>query len=412
MATLLSINNYFYRRGGAEAVFLEHGRLFEQIGWSVVPFAMQHPLNIATPFSRYFVDEIEFGSRYSLSEKLLRLPRVIYSLQARRNLGRLLDDVRVDIGHAHNIYHHLSPSILWTLRSRGIPTVLTLHDLKIACPAYTMLAHDGVCERCRHGRLHNVVLHRCMKQSATLSAVVMIEAVLHRIIGSYRHCVSRFVVPSLFYIRKFVDWGMPERMFRHIPNPIDANLFRPDYAAGERVLYFGRLSHEKGLQTLVSAAAAANCPLSIVGTGPELGSIKEAAVRQRADVLFLGYLTGDRLHEEVRRARAVVLPSEWYENAPMTVLEAYAMGKPVIGADIGGIPELIKDYETGFLFPSGDVRRLSKILKEVSSMSSASLEEMGRRARRWVEQDFSAAEYRRKIVAVYEELGVRSDGVA
>jgi glycosyltransferase involved in cell wall biosynthesis len=165
MSTLLSINNYYYYRGGAETVFLEQNKLLERQGWKVVPFAMHHPKNMSTPWSAFFVDEIEFGQDYSFAQKLLRAPKVIYSIEARRKLNRLLNQVKPDVAHAHNIYHHISPSILSLLKGRGVPTVLTLHDLKIACPAYHMLAPDGICERCKGGHLYNVVANRCIKGS-------------------------------------------------------------------------------------------------------------------------------------------------------------------------------------------------------------------------------------------------------
>jgi glycosyltransferase involved in cell wall biosynthesis len=411
MATLLAINNYYYQRGGAEAIFLAHNRMFEALGWKVAPFAMKHPMNLATPFSEYFVEQIEFGTQYSLGEKLRRIPKVIYSLEARRNLARLLDRVRPDVCHAHNIYHHISPSILGLLQRRAIPTVMTLHDLKIACPQYQMLAPDGICERCRGGRLHNVVVHRCIKASASLSAVVMAEALLHQLLGSYRQCVGLFITPSRFYMDKFIEWGMPASKFRHIPNFVDAGRFRPLYAPGKAFVYFGRVSREKGVATLIRCAAAARCKLFVLGTGPELEEMRRLAEQLAADVSFPGHLEGDALHELIRSARAVVLPSEWYENAPVSVLEAYALGKPVIGARIGGIPELIREDETGLTFTSGNESSLTAALHGMAQRSDAQIHEMGRRARSWVEERFTAEQYRERILETYQELGVRGPGV-
>lgn len=406
MAVLLSINNYHYSRGGAETVYLEHNRMFERQGWTVVPFSMRHPRNLPSRWDEYFVDEIEFGQQYSLRQKLARVPRVIYSVQARRRLGRLIDAAAPDICHAHNIYHHISPSILGLIRKRQLPVVMTLHDLKLACPAYQMLAHDGICERCRGGRLHNVVRHRCIKDSTALSAVVMIEATLHRLLGSYSRCVDRFVVPSRFYARKLQEWGFDPARFRYVPNFVDVERHEPDCKAGHNVIYFGRLSREKGLHTLVRAVAKVQARLAIAGTGPELESLQGLAAEIGADVDFLGHLTGSALHEAVRRARAVILPSEWYENAPMSILEAYALGKPVIGASIGGIPELIRDGVTGCRFESGSVVSLAAAIDRILSLRDSDVMEMGSAAREWVGADFTADAYQERMAQVYSELGV------
>jgi glycosyltransferase involved in cell wall biosynthesis len=405
MTTLLSINNYHYYRGGAETIFLEQNRLFREHDWEVVPFAMQHPHNLPTPWSKFFIDEIEFGSNYSLAGKLARVPKVIYSLEARRKLDLLLAEVSPDICHAHNIYHHISPSILSLLRDRHIPVVLTLHDLKLACPAYNMLAPDGVCERCRDGRLYNVLLHRCIKGSAALSALALAEAALHRMLGTYTTCVSRFVAPSRFLMQKLCDWGLPRSLFSHVPNFIAVDRYLPAYSAGSDIVYVGRLSREKGLVTLIRAAAAAKARVLIAGTGAQLEELRELATRLNADVQFLGYLTGDALHEAIRQARAVVLPSECYENAPMSILEAYALGKPVIGARIGGIPELLREGETGFGFDSGNVDSLVAALRRVLDLPDSTVESMGRSGRRWLEEDFTAELYVQRLLAVYREVG-------
>ena len=405
MPTLLAVHNYYYYRGGAETLFLEHNRLLEQQGWEVVPFAMRHERNLPSPWSEFFVDEIEFGRNYSLIQKLSRVPKVIYSVEARRNLARLLDTIEPDLCHVHNVYHHISPSILGLLKQRRIPTVLTLHDLKLACPAYYMLSNGTVCEKCRGGRTYNVLLNRCIKGSVSLSAVVFAEAVLHRLLGTYRNCVDRFIVPSRFYIDKFEQWGMPRTLFRYIPNFVDVPRYSPRFAPGSYFLFFGRLSPEKGVSTLIRAAAQCGQPLMVTGTGPEEQALRELAAGCGAPVQFSGYKSGDALHDVVRGARAIVLPSEWYENAPMSVLEAYALGKPVIGARIGGIPELILEGETGYSFESGNVDSLAASLRAMSALNDGEIEQMGRRGRAWVEQNFSAQMYRDRILGIYQELG-------
>jgi glycosyltransferase involved in cell wall biosynthesis len=236
----------------------------------------------------------------------------------------------------------------------------------------------------------------------------MAESVLHRMLGSYRDCVSRFIVPSRFYLEKFVEWGFPRERFAHVPNFVDAARYAAQFAPGKSFLYFGRISREKGVATLIRAAAEARVPLEIAGTGPQQQELAQLASELGADVKFLGYLTGEALHEVVRRARAVVLPSEWYENAPMSILEAYALGKPVIGATIGGIPELIREGVTGVTFTSGEAASLSAALRDIASRADAELENMGREGRDWVSSEFTAAGYRQRIADTYRALGVDS----
>jgi len=402
--TLLSVNNYHYRRGGAEVVFLEHNRLFEERGWRVVPFSMKHPKNRPTEWSVHFAEELEFGSRYTAWGQLRRVPRVIWSLDARRRLAELLQVVRPRVAHAHNIYHHLSPSILGLLRSEGIPVVLTVHDLKLSCPAYNMYSHGHVCERCKGGKLYNVVSQRCIKGSLMLSTLIGLESLTHRLLRTYERHVSAFVAPSRFIIDKLVSWGWDRARFRYIPNFVDADAHEPSFEAGRGFVYFGRLSRVKGLATLVRAAALSGQPVRLVGTGPEEAALRALVAELDAPVEFAGFQSGRALHEHIRSARAVVLASECYENAPLAILEGYALGRPAIGAEIAGIPELIRPCETGHLFTVGDVQSLAEAMGAMAALPDARVAEMGRAGRAWVEDSFGPADYVRRMSELYAEL--------
>ncbi len=403
---LLSINSYHYRRGGAEVVFLEHNRLFGEIGWQVVPFAMHHPKNLPTEWESNFADEIEFGEKYSLWQKMVMASKVIYSFEARQKISRLIKIVQPDIAHAHNVYHHLSPSFFSVLKAQNIPTVMTLHDLKLACPAYKMLTYDGICERCKGGSIWNVVKHKCVKNSGVLSTVIMLETLVHRLLGCYSKGVDRFVVPSRFYLEKMVEWGWQRDQFTYIPNFVDVDHLLPSGEPGEAFVYFGRLGPEKGLSTFVRAVASANVKGWIVGTGPEEEMLRRLVNETEADVEFLGYRSGESLFNTIRDARAVVLPSEWYENAPMSIMEAYALERPVIGANIGGIPELIREGETGALFSSGNADDLAECMRRFSIMSKENILSMGKVGRIWMMQDFTTVRYRERILELYRDLGV------
>jgi glycosyltransferase involved in cell wall biosynthesis len=402
--TLLSINNYYYPRGGAEVVFFRHNGMLHDAGWDVVPFAMNHRMNIGGERSE-FVSEIEYGRESDgLATRLRKGLKAVYSFEARSKLARLIDRSGPDLCHAHNVYHHLSPSILGLVRSRGIPLVMTLHDLKIACPAYSMLTHDGVCERCKDGRLYQVVTNRCMKGSLALSALVMLESYLHLALGSYLRNVDRFLVPSRFYLHKLVEWGFPAERFEYVPNFVAAESFEARYAPGARFVYFGRLSPEKGIATLIRAAAEAQVGIDVIGTGPAESELRALAAGR--DVRFLGYLTGTKLNAAVSSARAVVVPSEWYENAPLAVLEGAALGKPLIVARIGGLPELVVEGESGWSFESRSVSDLAATLRRVARLSDADVAAAGMAARRRIEDEFSPQRYLERIRGVYSRLGV------
>ena len=404
---LLAINNYYYRRGGAEVLFLEHNRMFENIGWQVVPFAMRHPNNLPSAWSEYFPDEIEFGASYGLAGKLARAARVIYSTQARQRMRRLLDKVRPQIAHVHNVYHHLSPSFLPLLRERGLPVLMTVHDLKLACPAYTMISGGKPCERCRGGKLYNVAVHRCIKASLALSSLVMVESYLHRLLGLYEKNIDRFIVPSRFLLDKLVQWGWARERFAYIPNFVDVDRFKANSRPGRRFVYCGGLIDIKGVATLVQAAVLARQPLTIVGRGPDEARLRALSEANGGDVIFTGHLTKDALAAVVQEARAVVVPSECHENAPLALLEAYAAGRPVIGSRIAGIPELVREDETGVLYPTGDAEALAAALIRFAQLPDARVSAMGAAGRAWVERDFNAAIYLERQLGLYESLGVR-----
>ncbi|MHB8848673.1 MAG: glycosyltransferase family 4 protein [Burkholderiales bacterium] len=408
MPKLLSINNYHYRRGGSDVVYLEHAALMEELGWQNAFFSMHHPKNIESEWSQYFVDEIEFGHAYSLAEKVSMVSKVIYSFEAQKKLRRLMQRYQPDIAHLHCIYHHLSPSIIPELAKVGVPVVMTAHDLKIACPAYKMLNDGGICERCKDGSFLNVIKHRCVRGSTGASAVVAVESMLHYRLNTYKKHLSKVVVPSRFFMEKFVEWGWPREKFIHIPNYVDATRFTPAYQPGDYFLFFGRLAPEKGVSTLIRAAQAAGVKLKLAGTGPEQDMLHALALELKAEVEFLGYQSGDALHALIRGARAIVLPSEWYENAPMSILESYAFGKPVIGANIGGIPEMIVEGETGWQFESRNVDELSAVLSQVQTMSDGDIAALGKAARAMVESKFNRAGYVQATLNMYAELGMKA----
>jgi len=407
-ARLLSLNSYHYRRGGSDAVYFEHDALFQNKGWETGFFSMQHEKNESSPWSRYFVDELEFGSSYSLGQKLKMSAKVVYSFEARNKIKRLVNDWRPDIAHVHCIYHHLSPSVLGALKKEGIPTVMTAHDLKVACPAYKMLNTQGICERCKNGNLTYMLKYCCIHESLSVSALVMIESAVQKLFKLYKKNLDRIVVPSNFYREKLIEWGWSPEQLAYIPNYIRPNQYTPKYSPGDYLFYFGRLAPEKGLETLIHAAKQAGVRLLIAGTGPHEEKLKSLATDSHSQIEFLGFCSGETLHDLIRGSRAIVLPSEWYENAPISLLESFACGKIVIGANIGGIPELLTDGATGYLFKSGDKDDLINIIESVYGLEDSVIESMGKHAREYVSNNYTPERYVEDMTSLYRELGVDS----
>jgi glycosyltransferase involved in cell wall biosynthesis len=413
MPQLLSINNYYYLRGGSETVYFEHNRLFADAGWEVVPFSMQNALNQPSKWSSHFARETDGGERRSPLAKLSRAGSAIYSTDSARRIRELIALTRPDVAHAHNIYHHLSPSVLVELRRQGIPVVLTLHDLKLVCPAYKMYTEGAVCEQCRGGALRNVVRNRCIKRSTAMSALVWLESTVHKALDLYGGTVTRFVVPSRFFLAKFAEWGLDTSRFVHIPNSVNVETMTVGAVEGapsDPFVYLGRLVPEKGVATLIRAAAEARVALRIIGTGPEESALRQLAAELGGEVEFTGYLAGSALLSAVSSACAVVVPSEWYENAPISVMEASALGRVVIGANIGGIPELIRSGETGFVFTSGSVDSLVDVLTRVRGLAASSLRHIGAAGREWMRAEFSPEAYRNRMMDLYAQIGTSAAG--
>ncbi len=396
-------NKYYFLKGGAERYMFDLAALLERHGHEVVPFAMRDRRNAATPWRRHFVSPVR-TERVSFSLAGARTAgRMLYSFEAKRKFARLLDRARPDLVHVHNIYHQISPSILPEAARRGIPVVLTAHDYKLVAPNYT-LYHDGaVCEHTKPDRWWEAVRNRCVKGSKLAGALEAAEMWLHRRLGLYARNVARIVCPSRFVMALLEEYGIPGDKLVHVPHFIDPAAWTPSFEGGY-ALFVGRLSQEKGAAALVRAAAARpEIPVHVVGAGPEEQLLKDLARRLGAEnVVFRGWLEGEDLRREYAGSRFVVVPSLWYEVFGLTVLEAYASGKPVIASQMGGLAELVRDGETGALVSAGDADGLAALMAELWA-EPGQCEAMGREARAWVERDFGPKAHYRRIMAVYEE---------
>lgn len=400
---ILSVNKFYYLKGGCEAYLFSLNRLLEEKGMEVVPFSMKHQANVYTPFESYFIENVDYW-KAGFFKKIKYSAKIIYSLEADRKIGRIARDAKPDLAHVHNYYHQLSPSVLRSLKKHGIPIVQTVHDLKPLCPNYKMLSGGKVCERCRKFRYYNCLVERCVKGSLPASLTCTLESYFNRLIGSY-DCIDIYITPSLFFRNKFLEYGYPAKKVKYVPNFVDTRFYKPCYEAGNYLVYFGRLSEDKGVLTLTRAMKSVrDISLYIVGEGP----LKEKIYRcmnenDIRNVCLTGFKTGRELEELVRGSRFTVLPSELYENCPISVLESMAWGKPVIGSDIGGIRELVRHGATGLLFEPGNPEQLAERINYLCNKPSEA-KRMGMEARKRVEAEFDSEKHFESIFGIYNSL--------
>jgi glycosyltransferase involved in cell wall biosynthesis len=401
--TVLSVNKFHYITGGADRCYLQWADLLERQGHETVFFSMHHERNLPTPYAKYFVDEVDFFNS-SMRDLPSMAMRVLYSFQARKRIEALIQDTQPDVAHLHNVAHQLSPSILHPLKKHGIPVVQTLHDYKFGCPTYMFYTEGQVCERCKGGRYYNVLLHRCNRGSLAASALNCAEMYFHQLLGIYDN-VDAFISPSNFLRQKMIEYGVaPERVVC-IPNFIALDEYRPEYTHEDYFLFCGRLLAIKGVRTLLAAMASIKeAKLYVVGEGELKQELEShAADRGMENVSFLGYKSGEELKSIIAKSMFSVIPSEWYENLPYAVLESFALGTPVVAANIGGIPELIDEGVDGVLFKPGDVDDLVDKIRSLLARRQ-DLAEMGRQARAKIERQYDAETHYDRVLSLYQTL--------
>ena len=400
---ILLVNKYFFIKGGAENSFFVKAELLKKYGHEVVFFSMKDPRNFPSNYANYFVSNVNYdkgGLGYNLNIAL----KLLYSFEAKGNINHLINNTRPDLIHLNNIYHQLSPSILHTIKKHGLPMVMSLRDYKMVCASYSMSIGGKICEACKEGKYFHCFFKSCVKRSHSKSLLSTIEMYLHhRILNIYR-LVDVFISPSRFLKDKVAEMGFKGRVV-HIPNFVFMEDFIPSYTSEDRVIcYFGRLAETKGIEALISAVKELDVELRIIGEGPYRPTLEAYVQRNKIrNVVFTGYMPGTLLQEEIRRSLFTVIPSEWYENNPRSVIESFALGKPVVGAHIGGIPELVRDGETGFTFnafSTSDLRtKIVRLLKD-----PALVEQMGRNARRFVEIELNANLHYKRLMEVYRSI--------
>lgn len=399
--TILQANKFYYLRGGVERYVFTLQNWLEAEGHQVVPFAMDHPNNVETPYRQFFPSYVHTEDVRLRPHALKVLGRMFYSFGARRNMKDLVLDTRPHLAHIHNIYTQLSPSILQPLYQNNVPIVMTAHDHHLISPHYNLWA-KGCGPDYRQTGLVGGTLSRFHKQSFSASFAQVAAYKFVRARQFYERYVNLFAVPSKYLLRQLVIGGFPEEKLRHLPHGVDPGIVEPRYDHDNYMLFVGRLVPEKGVETVIRLARLLpDINFKIVGVGPAQDRLHLLS-HGHANIELLGFKAGDALKDLYRGAQAVLLPSQVEDVFPLTVLEAFAAGKPVIGSHVGGVPEMIEDGQTGFLVQPTDLHGWTEAVMRLA-YDDYLRSEMSKHARAAAETTFHINKHFAGLKRIYAE---------
>lgn len=400
---ILFCNKYNFAFSGTEVYLFELMELLRAHGHEVALFSMSDPRGQPTPYDAHFVPHLDFKSQPGFWRLARQLPRVIYSTQARQKIRGIVREFRPDVAHIRNIYHHLTPSILWELKAHGIPVLYHLNDFKLLCPSYNMVSNGEACERCKGGAFWHTLRSDCYPGIGAGIALTA-EAYAHRWIRSYQKCVALFLAPSRFVRDKFVEHGWDGCRFRELPHFQSAHQLA-QAAPDAPLLYCGRLSSEKGVEDLLRAMKhTPQLHLVIAGDGPQKDELQKLqADLHLSNVEFIGHVSAEERDRLIRRSRFTLLPSHAYETLGKTILESYAEGRAVVASDLGSRREFVRHGETGLLYSCGDVKELVESIRMLAADPGMS-DRLGRAGWEFVRDRHTPEGHYSTLCGIYEEL--------
>lgn len=406
--TVLLIDVYNFNKGGAETVCFNTGKMLEEHGHKMVYFTLKWANNNPSPYSKYFPESKE--TRRGPLKQVKNMINYFYHFEAARKIEKLILDERPDIAHIHLMWGQITPSIFPVLKKYNIPILFTVHDYRIVCPAYTFRNGKGqICEECQGKHFYKCFTNTCCKGSKLMSAVMTAEQYFRNAFFNPAKNIDGFIYVSNF-AKEIQERYMPA--VKSIPNIVLYNFSTSiveqskTMPAEKYFLFFGRLSYEKGVKTLLEAfEKLPDCKLKIAGTGPMEADLKQMKLtRKMGNVEFLGYKIGKELSDLVAGAYFVIVPSEWYENNPMTIIEAYSVGTPVIGAKIGGIPEIVVDGKTGYQFESGNACDLKDKIVSANKLSDSEYQVFSSNTLKFANDNLSKDSYWNKLIDFYSRF--------
>jgi glycosyltransferase involved in cell wall biosynthesis len=401
---ILYCNKYNYAFSGTEVYLFEAMELMRSKGHEVALFSMADPRGNPTAYDHHFVPHTDFKNPGGWFRKVGLAVRAVYSRDARLRIRAMIAEFRPDLAHVRNIYHHLSPSILWELKAQKVPVVYHLNDFKVLCASYNLVLRGEACEACKGGEFWHALKEKCYPGWGARMTLVA-EAYIHKWLGTYRKCVDCFLAPSQFVRDKFVEHGWDPERFEVLPHFQRVEGVAERNAENAPLLYFGRLSPEKGVEDLLRAMQRLpHLRLIVAGDGPERGRLEQLAVGlELENVEFAGHVRGEMLDRLIAESRFTVLPSHAYETLGKTILESYAKARAVVATDLGSRRELVQAGRTGLLYRTGDVEQLAFAIEFLSSQPELA-EKMGRAGREQVRERYTPDGHYEALIGLYERL--------
>ncbi len=408
---ILYCNKYNFPFSGTESYLFSAMELMRAQGHETALFSMADARGNPTAYDQFFLPHVDFKDGNQGPFRKARLAaHAVYSREARIRLRKMIAEFRPDVAHVRNIYHHLSPSILWELKEQRVPVLYHLNDFKLLCPSYNMVAKNHACEHCHGGQFWRVLTEGCYPGPVGSGAVLAAEAYFHKWMRTYEKCVDLFLAPSRFVKEKLVENGWDARKIEVLPHfqTVPEKCFA-EPAEDAPILYFGRLSPEKGLTDLLRAMKRLpRIRLQIAGDGPQRAELERLTEQLSLNnVEFVGHVTGEALDKLVASSRFTVLPSRAYETLGKTILESYALGRTVVASDLGSRRELVEEGKTGLLYRPGDVEQLAGAIAFLCDRPALALQ-MGATGREMVRERHKPEHHYAVLAGLYERLAERT----
>lgn len=386
---ILIVHNFYRIKSGEDIAIEKEREILESFGNSTILYERENR-------------EID---NFTFFQKSLFPFNTVFSFKTYREVRKIVKKEEPDIVLVQNVFPLISPSVYYALKKEKLPVVQRVYNYRLVCPNGVLYSKGEICERCIKGNYFHCILRKCYRQSYILSAIYAIALWIHRFLKTFVNNIVFFVVPDEFLrTRLLFIKGLKDEKIRKVLNPFDIKEYKPNYSFEKYFVYLGRLEPEKGIQTLLKAMREIkSVKLIVIGSG-SLQKELERYVKKNDlnNIEFIGPRYGNELNDILRKCMFVVVPSEWYDNLPMVICQAFAMGKPIVASEIDGIPEIVKNGVDGLLFTPGNSEHLAEKISYLINNPELMIK-FSRNARKEAEELFDSEKHYQNLLKIFQE---------